>query len=339
MKLDQMFDRVVTGMQKAGVENAEVLQNDPACRLQFLRKLNTMAQAVDVPADITDHSVADALMRGIAFILEKGIVPGDHCHFVPFKGKYQVIINWKGMFALLEARADLPVLSLPKLFFKDDDFRLTEDENGSKIFLSVAMNGERTYETLAGGFISFQRRGQNPEIFCLMKQEIDARKQFAVKGRKGLGLWGEWPLEAARKTIVRALWGLLSNEPLFEFGGGLETTGEPMGKIEVLDPEPIAVTPIEIASPIDEGFDEPNGDRGGVASPARSFNPWLEVVPAEDQIPDPDDEPDVEKIVIDDPEPEPEIEPAPAPVKRGRKSKAVPVQPSLAPTKAGEAWV
>ena len=151
----------------------------------------------------------DSLRAALLKCVERGLMPdGDQAALVPFKGKVQLIVMYRGMLDRL--RAWNPNVSVQcEIVYDGEDFTL---RMGSDFRLEhIPSPGiERTVETVMGAWATVHYPGQViPEYEWMWADQI-----WAVRDREGPKNYGPWVKDWQRmvkKTVLRPL---LQRQPI-----------------------------------------------------------------------------------------------------------------------------
>lgn len=154
-----------------------------------LASVNFTAKQVEA----SKESAMNAMLSAAAF----GLMPGVHCHFVPYKGQYKMLPNYKGVIHRANTSKRLK-MHAPVVVFEGDKFSPPSRriENGKHI---VSFYHEQRFETekVVGAYVIFEVDGE-PNVNWVPKSYIDKVKSMAGNS----DAWKSHYAEMARKTAV-----------------------------------------------------------------------------------------------------------------------------------------
>lgn len=208
---------------------------------------------VAMNAALTNPEILDctpgSLRHAILLCAQRGVLPdGDSAAIVPFKGKAQLIMGYKGMCDIAR-RSIKGIVIRTQVVTTDDEW---EYEEGLVDTLSLKRNpqGARPTESNIVAVYALARMPGNsaPEYVVMFKSELDhIRKTYASKSTAAAREYAEWAKKTAARRLLKMLptrSGLLMGEQMVDDSSVYDDPDDPDNTIDVTaepadeDPEP-----------------------------------------------------------------------------------------------------
>lgn len=163
-------------------------------------------------------SLVGAIIRAGQVGLDIDSIKG-HAFLVPYKKECQLVIGYKGMLSLAYASKKLLSIEVQPVYEKDE-FRI---EHGDNYGLTHKINPIRKERGKIIGYYAYAHLANGGKMFDYMDQEeIDEIKSCSKSSNYSNSPWVAFPIEMAKKTVVRRLCKYLSLSPYMEGAIGLD---------------------------------------------------------------------------------------------------------------------
>lgn len=163
--------------------------------------------------DCDPQSLLGAMMLAAQLGLEPG--PLGHVYLVPYGGKVEFIIGYKGLVSLAYRSGEIKDL-MARTVYEEEPWKYEETQAGPKFHHVPLAPSERGVarcwygraRTRAGGAI----------VLVAYPEEIEGRKRRSASAKKGSGPWVTDFDAMARKTVIRMMWPSLPTSAILARG-------------------------------------------------------------------------------------------------------------------------
>ena len=208
----QQYQRTVEGLARRELTSMLGEQDGARAAARFALAFRQTANSVPDLYSCSPESVG----RALAMSLLTGLLPGGpvpRVYMFPRRIKGTQTVQWQvapaGYVELARRAGARPVVVL---VFRGEE----EDAKGQirelaasagGVYIPPARETAGAWEDLIGGYVvpTDIETGKPIEVLYLSREEIEARRACSDNWRRydGDSVWGKWPLEMARKTLIK----------------------------------------------------------------------------------------------------------------------------------------
>jgi recombination protein RecT len=149
----------------------------------------------------TPESVLGCLMTASALGLDPNDVNGlGQAYIIPYGNTATYISGYRGLYKLALNSGEIQSITVEAVFDGDEfEYRMGDDAHITHI---PDLNAERSYQNLVCVYCITRLKNGGIQRTVMPKAEIEKRRNVS-KARKS-GPWSDWPVEMAKKTVIRA---------------------------------------------------------------------------------------------------------------------------------------
>lgn len=163
-------------------------------------------------------SLVGAIIRAGQLGLDIDSIKG-HAYLVPYKNECQLIIGYKGMLTLANRSGKLLSMEVQEVR-ENDDFEI---EHGDNYGLRHKVKPRRSERGSIIGYYAYAHLANGGKMFEYMDQdEINEIKACSKSSNSYSSPWVTFPIEMAKKTVVRRLCKYLALSPDMDGAIGLD---------------------------------------------------------------------------------------------------------------------
>jgi phage RecT family recombinase len=256
------FVKLLLAQNKSQIETA--LTGAPSS-VHFSKVAVALKTAIDLTPKILDCD-AESLRMSILRCAQLQLSPApalQHFHLIPFKGKVQAVIGYRGLIELAMRSGELVDLQA-KVVYKDE-------RDANKPWLDPTTGypnhredpfSEGADEEIIGAYaIALVKGRERPVVMTLSRRQIEKRRMAGGAGGDRPA-WHNWYPEQCRKTALRSLLtsGLI---PLGERAGRIRDAlfEEEEEEVKIVEATPVPDEPVDdLGRPLEIPFDDPPQD-------------------------------------------------------------------------------
>lgn len=163
-------------------------------------------------------SLVGAIIRAGQLGLDIDSMKG-HAYLVPYKNECQLIVGYKGMLTLANRSGKLLSMEVQEVR-ENDEFEI---EHGDNYGLRHKINPRRSERGQIIGYYAYAHMSNGGKMFEYMDQEeINEIKACSKSSNSYNSPWVTFPIEMAKKTVVRRLCKYLALSPDMDGAIGLD---------------------------------------------------------------------------------------------------------------------
>ena len=149
----------------------------------------------------TAESVLGCLMTASSLGLEPNDVNGlGQAYIVPYGNTATYISGYRGLYKLALNSGEIQSITVEAVFDGDEfEYRMGDDAHITHV---PDLNAEHSYENLVCVYCITRLKNGGIQRTVMPKAEIEKRRN--VSKAKSSGPWKDWPVEMAKKTVIRA---------------------------------------------------------------------------------------------------------------------------------------
>ncbi len=150
-----------------------------------------------------------SILASIVKASQLGLEPGSalgHAYLVPYKGVCQLVIGYRGMVALARRSGEIKSIDV-RAVFDGDKFKVTLGMNPNVEHEPSDNNQE--WGNLTHVYAVAKLMGGGEQFDYMTRAEVEAIRKASPSIGKTSSPWNAYPVEMAKKTVVRRLFKML----------------------------------------------------------------------------------------------------------------------------------